>query len=60
MSHRKTVQMELIRSGFQLIRHGKHFVYRNNTNETVIVPNHNKMNELTYRGIMKKIGRVSK
>lgn len=59
MSHRKTLIKELEKNGFVLIRASKHFVYRNNTGETIIVPNHNKMNEFTYRSLIKKIG-VSK
>lgn len=57
-SHRNDVKRELERAGYILVRSKNHFVYRNATGHTIIVPNHNKMNEFTYRGIMKKIGRL--
>lgn len=60
MSHRTLIQKELIQAGFQLVRTNGHFVYRNSQCDTIIVPNHNKMNENTFRGIMKKIKKVLK
>ena len=57
MSHRKVVIKELENNGYQLVRSNGHFIYRNNQGQTIIVPNHNKMNEFTFRHIMKKIGK---
>jgi len=57
MSHRKTAIKELERNGFNLVRSNGHFVFRNAEGGTVIVPNHNKMNENTYRTIMKQISK---
>ena len=59
MSHRKSAIKELEAAGFKLVRSNGHFVYRNDAGETVIVPNHNKMNENTYRSIMKQIKKSS-
>lgn len=59
MSHRTKLQKLLKQSGFVLVRSKNHFVYKNETGRTVIVPNHNKMNELTFRSIMKQIKSVS-
>lgn len=59
MSHRKICIKELERAGFQLVRSNGHFVYRNEAGHTVVVPNHNKMNENTFRSIMKQIKKGS-
>lgn len=58
MSHRTKLHKELTQAGYQLIRNKNHLIYRNAQGETAVVPNHNKMNENTYRSILKKIGRV--
>ena len=55
MSHRTKIQKELRKAGFTLVRQSKHFVYKNDIGQTIIVPNHNKMNEFTYRKIMKQV-----
>lgn len=59
MSHRKSLIQTLEANGFKLVRSNGHFVFRNDTGTTVIVPNHNKMNENTYRSIMKQIKKSS-
>jgi predicted RNA binding protein YcfA (HicA-like mRNA interferase family) len=55
MSHRKDCIKTLENNGYVLVRSNGHFVYRNATGHTVIVPNHNKMNYFTFKSIMKKI-----
>lgn len=55
MSHRTKLQKLLKKSGFKLIRKSKHFVYRNEAGNTVIIPNHNKMNNNTFKKIKKEI-----
>lgn len=57
MSHRTKLDKELRNAGYVLIRHTNHLIYRNSQGDTAVVPNHNKMNENTYRSILKKIGR---
>ena len=47
--------MELVKNGYILVRQSKHFVYRNVDGDTIIVPNHNKMNQHTYKSILKQI-----
>jgi predicted RNA binding protein YcfA (HicA-like mRNA interferase family) len=59
MSHRKHLCQLLEKQGYVLIRSNNHFVYRNSTGNTVIVPNHNKMNENTFRSIIKKVGKAA-
>ena len=56
MSHRTKLHKELTARGYVLVRNKNHLIYRNSQGETQVVPNHNKMNENTYRGILKKIG----
>lgn len=56
MSHRTKLQKILKKNGFVLIRSKRHFVYRNETTgQTIIVPNHNKMNPITFKKIIKEI-----
>ena len=55
MSHRTKIQKLLKKQGFELIRNSKHLIYRNETGQTVVVPNHNRMNIITYRKILKQI-----
>jgi len=55
MSHRTKLQKLLKKQGFDLVRSKRHFVYKNDQGNTIIMPNHNKMNELTYKGIVKQL-----
>jgi predicted RNA binding protein YcfA (HicA-like mRNA interferase family) len=55
MSHRKSIQKLLNSKGFELVRSKNHMVYRNAQGQTVIVPNHNKMNEITFRKLIKQV-----
>lgn len=57
MSHRKQAIKELERNGFNLIRSNGHFVFKHPDGGTVIVPNHNRMNENTYRTILRQIAK---
>lgn len=59
MSHRKSIQKLLNSKGFALVRSKNHMVYRNNQGLTIIVPNHNKMNENTYRQLVKQIEKAA-
>lgn len=59
MSHRTEIQKLLKQSGFVLVRKKRHFVYKNSDGATVIVPNHNKMNNITFKGIVKQIKKVA-
>lgn len=54
-SDRKQIQKTLKQKGFELVRSKNHFVYRNAKGCTIIVPNHNKMNPITFKQIMKQL-----
>lgn len=54
-SHRKELIKILKKEGFELARSKRHFVWKNEKGQTIIMPNHNKMSEQTFRGIQKQI-----
>lgn len=55
MSHRTTIHKMMRQAGFVLVRCKKHFVYRNERGITITVPNHNRMNNITFKKLKKKI-----
>lgn len=55
MSHRKAIQKLLKKKGFELARSKNHFVYKRDDGKTVIVPNHNKMNPITFKKLVKEV-----
>jgi len=55
MNHRTIVQKLLKQSNFKLIRRSKHLIYRNNKGMTIVVPHHKRMNEYTFRTLIKEI-----
>lgn len=55
MSQRKAIQKALKKAGFKLIRSNKHFIYESPKGARLTVPNHNKMNHFTFKGILKQI-----
>jgi predicted RNA binding protein YcfA (HicA-like mRNA interferase family) len=57
MSHRTKLDKELRQAGYVLVRHSNHLIYRNSQGDTAVVPNHNKINEMIYRKILRQIGR---
>ena len=57
MSHRKSLIKLAESKGFILVRKSKHFIYKKD-GKTVIIPNHNKMNNFTYKGIVKQLEAV--
>lgn len=57
MSHRKKLIKLAESKGFELVRKSKHFIYKKG-DVTVVIPNHNKTNTFTYKGIIKQIEAV--
>jgi len=57
MSHRTTLKRLLRSAGYELVRSKNHFVYKDSNGSIVIVPNHNKMNNITFKKIKKQIER---
>lgn len=55
MSHRTKLQKMLKKAGFELVRKSKHFVYKNGAGGTVVLPNHNKMNNITFKKLKREI-----
>lgn len=60
MSHRTHLDQVLSTAGYTLARSSKHLIYKHPEHPMVTVPNHNKMNENTYRSILKKVLKFSK
>lgn len=54
-SHRKELIKILKKEGFELVRSKRHFIWKNAKNQTIIMPNHNKMSPQTFKGIQKQI-----
>lgn len=57
MSDRTNLHKMLCQAGFILVRSSKHLIYKNSFGKTIAVPNHNKMNSLTYKRIVKEISK---
>lgn len=55
MSHRTKIQKLLRQAGFVLVRKNKHFIYKNETGDMITLPNHNKMNQMTFKHLKKRI-----
>lgn len=58
MSQRTLLDKELRKAGFYLARSKNHLVYKNDKGNTIIVPNHNKINKFTFNGIIKQLKKV--
>jgi len=54
--NRKQLRRHLESRGYQLSRGKRHFVFKNSKGETIIMPNHNKIDKYTLKDILKKVG----
>ena len=53
---RKELRQYIENKGFILTRSKKHFIFKDNEGNTVMMPNHNNIDKHTIKSILKKVG----